>query len=39
MGAAEVGGALVSREKVRTAHVRMRRNFYSDSTARRLAPM
>ena len=28
------GGALVSREKVRTAHVRMRRNFYSDSTAK-----
>lgn len=39
MVAADGGGALVSFQKGRIAHVRMRRNFYSDSTAKRFGPV
>jgi hypothetical protein len=35
MGAVGGSGAIVSLQKVRIAHVRRRRNFYSDSTAKR----
>jgi hypothetical protein len=38
MVAAGGGGALVSLQKGRIAHVCMRRNFYSDSTAKRFGP-
>jgi hypothetical protein len=39
MVAAGGGGALVSLQKGRIAHVCMRRNFYSDSTAKRFGPV
>ena len=39
MGAAGAGGAIVSLQKGRIAHVRRRRNFYSDSTAKRSGPL
>lgn len=35
MGGRRSGGAIVSLQKVRTAHARARRNFYSDSTAKK----
>lgn len=38
MGSRRRGRTIVSAEKVRTAHAYMRRNFYSDFTAKRLAP-
>lgn len=39
MGAAGGGGAIVSLQKGRIAHVRRARNFYSDSTAKRFDPV
>jgi len=39
MDRAGTQGALVSRRKGRTAHVRGRRNFYSDITAKHLSPI
>ena len=38
MGSLTRGRTIVSIEKVRTAHALMRRNFYSDFTAKRLVP-
>ncbi|BEP36788.1 hypothetical protein GmRootV59_37600 [Variovorax sp. V59] len=38
MAAARTGGTLVSPQKGRTAHVRRRRNSYSDFTGKRLGP-
>ena len=37
MGNSEGAGHLSPRKKVRTAHARVRRNFYSDFTAKRFA--
>ncbi|KQW54564.1 hypothetical protein [Variovorax sp. Root411] len=38
MSGSRSGGAFVSVEKVRTAHVRVQRSFYSEFTAERFVP-